>query len=152
MASFINLLGNDIWSQQDILNRCRAVIESTVSAARQNELRTIMLGHISQLRTATAAEMEEIMLVKTLTEEAADMVRAATADMELLSSAMAVESAMARISLVVPETEDENVLMADTQERSVAQAVIDSATQNVLDLVGLRAPPPEEPLPEEENY
>lgn len=144
MTSFINLMGNDVWSEQDILNRCRAEVESKVTAARQSELRTIMLGHISQLRAATEAEMEEILLVKTLTEAAGDLSRAARTDMALLASAMSVESAMARLAKPALETDDGALLAADVQERDAAQAVVDAASVEVNELVALRNPAPVE--------
>lgn len=73
MASLIDMMANDVWSDADISNRCRTLKESRVSPAREDELKTIMLGHIAKLRTATPEELGEIMLVKQLTEEAADL-------------------------------------------------------------------------------
>ena len=91
MTSFVKLMANDVWSEADILVRVRATIESVVPLARQDELRTIMLGHISQMRLATPEEFAEIMQVKALTEAAAEMAAAARADMALLLEAMALE-------------------------------------------------------------
>lgn len=156
MPSFINLLANHVWSDADITNRCRATIESQVPTARQDELRTIMLGHLAQMRAATDAEMAEIMLVKQLTIDAADLGRAARADMALLQSALDYEAAQARLLLqVVTEpatitvtdmdgvaTESPNPAIAqDAAERDAAQALIDGASQDTMALLLLRHPP-----------
>ena len=90
--SFINLMADDVWTDADITNRARATIASAVSEARQNELRTIMLGHVAGLRTATPAELAEIMQVKALTEQAAAAAAQARADMALLSQVLAAEA------------------------------------------------------------
>lgn len=165
MTSFINMLANDVWSDADITNRCRATIESHVPCARQDELRTIMLGHLAQMRAATDAEMAEIMLVKQLTIDAADLGRAARADMALLQSALDYEAAQARLLLpevtepaTVTSTDMDGVttelpnpsIAADLAERTAAQALIDGASPETLALLLLRHPPPVEvdPLPE----
>ena len=92
MTSFVNLLGSDLWSEADILARSRAVINSQVPEARQNELRTIMLGHIAQMRGASSEELAEIMQVAALTEQASTDNAAARADMALLTEVMAYEA------------------------------------------------------------
>lgn len=90
--SYINLLANDVWSEADIVNRGRAEIESVVSAARQSELQTIMLGHIAGMRTATAEEMAEIGQVQAITEATVMANAAARADMTLLLEVMDFEA------------------------------------------------------------
>ena len=90
--SFIDLTKNDIWSDADIENRVRSVTNAQVSPARQSELQTIMLGHISQIRTATDAELVEIMQVKDLIEVGAVNAAAARADMALLNEVLAYEA------------------------------------------------------------
>ena len=158
IPAIVDVLANDVWSDADIDNRVRSIVAGYVSVERQDELRTIMLGHIAQMRAATASEMGEIILVKTVTEAAADAGRQARADMALLSQAMAYEAAQARLSrplfdgpatvmqsagLDATPVEVPNPAMeADTAERAAAQAAIDGATQAVLDLLVLRHPAP----------
>lgn len=153
MATFINLLGNDIWSDADITNRCRAIIESQVPVVRQDELRTIMLGHIAKLRAGTGAEMAEILLVKSLTEAAADLSRAARADMALLQSALDYESATRRLAVPVfagvERQQDNPDYLSDQAEREAALDVVSSASQATLDLVVLRNPPQAGPICDE---
>lgn len=159
--SIINLLANNRWSEADIVNHGRAVIASQVPEERQNELRTIMLGHIAGMRTATPDEMAEIVMVKQATEAQAVSNAAARADMALLQSVLDYEAAVEQLSYP-PLTLETNVGMGDyaedgtlifshppqehvdydTQERAKAQAVIDAATPEVLALYALRHPLP----------
>lgn len=92
MTTTINLLANDIWTEQDILARGRALIAAQVSSVRQQELQTILLGHLTQERTTTDEELAEIALVGQITRAQSaenDLVRA---DMALLTEVMAYES------------------------------------------------------------
>jgi hypothetical protein len=137
---YVDLLANDLWSSADIDNRARAEIASVVSEARQNELRTIMLGHIAQMRTATAKELGEIYLVKTITEAAGARILEARLDAALLSETMAYELAQSRLAL--PEIDaDHPAAQQDALDRAAAQAVIDAARPEVLALALLRSPP-----------
>lgn len=168
MASFINLLASDLWSEADILARVRAQVEGIVPTARQDELRTIMLGHIAQMRVATPNELGEIMQVGELTEQAAVDAAAARADMALLHGALAYEAALARLSqpeitqpLTVMHTNAQGVttkvpnpeLEQDALARATAHTVVDTASPEVLALHALRHPvvvasEPEENAPE----
>ena len=153
--SIVNLLKNDIWSEADIINAGRAAIYSQISFDRQQELQTIMLGHIAGLRTALPAELAEIATVQQVTEAQAVANDEARADMARLLAVMAYEAALERLTcapitepLMIMEGEIEvpNPWIAhDAQERADAQAVIDASTQETLDLYALRHPaPPEE--------
>jgi hypothetical protein len=117
MTSFVNLLASDVWSEADIVNRGRAVIAAQVSEARQNELRTILLGHIAGMRTAAPEEMAEIALVQSLTEAQVVENARARADMALLGAVLAFEAdpsleldaaALALYGLRHPETIEPN--------------------------------------------
>lgn len=157
--SYVNLLANDVWSESDITNRGRAVIESQVSEARQNELRTIMLGHIAQMRQASPEELGEIMLVQALTEQAVLDNAAARTDALLLAQVMELESAIARLALPaldeawvdvtdtegVTTTAHANEYVQDATERQLAGLVVGAAQMlpEVMDLHALRNPVPE---------
>lgn len=155
--SLINLLKNDVWNEWDIVDAGRTNIAAQVSEARQNELRTIMLGHIAGMRAATNEEMAEIMQVKAITEAQVALNAQARADMALLQSALDYEAAQARLLLpVVTEpltisttdqggvtTESPNPAIAqDAAERTAAQVLIDGASPETLALLLLRHPPP----------
>lgn len=153
----INIYANDVWSEEDIVAHGRAVINAQVSPERQQELQTIMLGHIAQMRTATLAELAEIGQVAAITEAQSLENVQARADMSLLADVLAHEAALVRLTLpAVTEpatitTHDEQgapgvvanpAIAADAQARAAAQALIDGATQAALDLYALRNPPP----------
>jgi hypothetical protein len=90
--SIINLLAHDVWSEADIMAHGREVIASVVSVARQDELRTIMLGHIAGMRTANTDELAEIALVQQATEQQALDNAVARADMALLLEVLTYEA------------------------------------------------------------
>lgn len=156
IPAIVDVLANDVWSDADIDNRVRSIVSSRVSVERQDELRTIMLGHIAQMRAATPSELGEIMLVKSVTEAAADAGRQARADMALLRQVLAYEAAQARLAqpevkepatVLIPGAGDADpvevpnpAIEADAAERQAAQAVIVGAGQDVTDLLALRHP------------
>ena len=156
--SIVNLLKNDIWSEADIINAGRAAIYSQISFDRQQELQTIMLGHIAGMRTATMEELAEIAQVQAVTEAQASANAEARADMARLLAVMAYEAALERLTcapitepatIMEGEVEVPNPWIAhDAQERAEAQALIDAATQGTLDLHALRHPAPVEEVTE----
>ena len=92
MNSIINLLANDVWCDADIVSHGRAVINAQVSPERQQELQTIMLGHIAGMRTATPGELAEIARVQSITQaQLLDNEKART-DMDLLNEVLAYEA------------------------------------------------------------
>ena len=156
--SIVNLLKNDIWSEADIINAGRAAIYSQISFDRQQELQTIMLGHIAGMRTATMEEMAEIAQVQAVTQAQVIANAAARADMALLNDVLAYEAALERLTcapitepatIMEGEVEVPNPWIAhDAQERAEAQALIDASTQETLDLYALRHPAPVEEVTE----
>jgi MoxR-like ATPase len=123
MSSFIDLMANVVWSDADIANRARYTLASQVPESRQDELRTIMLGHVAQMRPATAAELGEIMQVKALTEQAAAVSAQARADMALLAQALAAEQGQPYASSVAVEA-----LLAQRSAHRQAQAAPQAPT------------------------
>jgi hypothetical protein len=118
----IDLMADLDWSEADIETRCRAEVASAVTEARQNELRTIMLGHLSGMRTASASELAEVALVKGLVEQAGQDLIQARADMALLRETWAYEQAQQTL-LVTPDDAQAQGVIAGT-----SQAAIDLAT------------------------
>jgi hypothetical protein len=129
----IDLMADLDWSETHMENRCRAEVASIVPEARQNELRTIMLGHLAGMRAATESELAEIDLVKSLVEQAGQDLIQARADMALLREAWAVEAA--RATLAQPIADGDAV---DGSERTAAQAVLDGASADALALAAKR--------------
>lgn len=161
--SIVNLLKNDIWSEADIINAGRAAIYSQISFDRQQELQTIMLGHIAGMRTATMEELAEIAQVQAVTEAQASANAAARADMALLNDVLAYEAALDRLTCAVIdgplmiESTGLNGLVSDipnpaiavdAEERDAAEAVINAASEETHVLYALRHPAPVEEVTE----
>jgi hypothetical protein len=91
-VSYVDKLSNSIWEEYDILAAGRAIIDSVVPLARRHELQTILLGHISQLRSATPQELAEIGEVQAITEQVSLLNEASRLDMLLLNEVLAYES------------------------------------------------------------
>ena len=154
--SYVNLMANDVWSESDITNRGRAIIESHVSEARQNELRTIMLGHIAKMRQASQEELAEIMTVQALTEQVVLDNAAARSDALLLAQVIELEKAITRLALPLWElpvldtegfvsTEQSPEYASDESERRLAGLIVSAAEMlpGVMSLYALRNPVPE---------
>lgn len=162
MTRFINLMANDVWTEADLMNRMRAMVGAVSSPERQHDLQTIMIGHIAQMRAATASELAEIMAIKLATESAGEAVLQARLDMALLHDVRAFELAKLRLTLPVveavysaapvsidpdappaePTVTNQSAIDTDGVERLTAQVVVDAATPEALALSVLRYPPP----------
>ncbi len=144
MTSFINLMANDIWSEADIIRRTEAMIRSEFSLDVETILNRKVLGISIGTYTPTDADLAEIARYDQVAKAAQAAGVAARVDMALLLQTMDYEKAMRRLAL--PPIEDDE---QDAAERAEAQAVVDAASQEVVDLYALRNPPPE--LPDEET-
>lgn len=127
MASFVNLMGNDIWTETDIINRTEALIRSEFPDAAVAILNRKATGAALGQYTMTAEEQGELARYVQVCEEARQAGIAARADMALLQAALDVEAAQRRLA-----SEDES-------ERAAAQAVIDAAAPEALALVAARS-------------
>lgn len=104
--SFIDLMSDVDWSEADVENRRRAILASSVPAARQQELQTILLWHIAGIRAASEREWAEIEDMKRAWTAAAAQYDAALADFRLLQRARAVERGEAPLSEQTQEIRD----------------------------------------------
>jgi hypothetical protein len=176
MSSFVDVMANDVWSEQDIVNRTEAMIRSEFSDAEQVILNRKVAG-VAFGFAMSESEQAQLLRFQALCLEAQAAGAVARTAMGLLQGAMDVEAATARLALpavTVPETvfviDEEGqavevpnpAIEADAVERAAAQAVIDGADLDVLDLVEMRhaarlqsiemPPPPDEgvyhPFPE----
>lgn len=138
--SIVNLMANDIWSEQDIVAHGRAMIASQVSAVRQAELQMIFLGHMTGQRAATAEELAEIQLLTQLTQEQSAANAVARSDMALLTATLSYEEAKSRLAREALISEDLEAAVLDNLEREAAQALVDAAPTEVLALYATRHP------------
>lgn len=135
MSSFIDLMGNDAWSDADIVNRTEAIIAGQFP--RVEVLKRKVTGMILGQYQLTGSEQQEFAAYATASFSAGQLADTARADMALLLDAKRVEAATHRLADPVKENDT-----ADSAERARAQAVIDAATAPARALVLLRNPPP----------
>ena len=153
MPSFIDLMANDVWTAADIKNRLHAEIRSEISEQAETELNRALQGAIMKMHTLTAGEQQELLKFKAATDRASAIGAEARADWILLSKTFAHEAAVARLALpvliaapvkaqkadaMVPENIAIDPSVLDASERTEAQAVLDAATPEVVELVALR--------------
>lgn len=143
--SFVNLMANDIWSDADITRRTEAMVRSEFSLEAETILNRKVVAMSVGEYSPTPADLAEMDRFRTVVEAAQAEGVAARADMALLLDTMAYEAAMRRLAQPVIEDDEQ-----DAAERAEAQAVVDAASQEVIDLYALRNPPVPEPLPEPE--
>lgn len=145
--SFVDLMKNDVWSEADIKARLHAEIRSEISEFSETEINRALQGAALGLHTLTAAEEAAIAHFKAATDRVAVLGAQARADAALHHEALAVEEAQARLALpVVSPVRDaggsvtnQAAVTADSEGRATAQAVVNAATQPVLDLIAQRA-------------
>ena len=152
MTSFVDLMGNDVWSEADIKSRLHAMIRARFSEQVEAELSRAVMGAMLGQHQITPLEGAAIAAFKALTDEVAVIGVQARADWALLQQVFAVEAAQRRLSVPEPEVPDAQ----DEAERAEAQAVVDAAAPEVVALVQARAElvtpplepatPPSEPL------
>ena len=135
MSSFINLLGSDVWSEADIVNRTESMLRSEVSVAAEGILNRKIQGAMLGQYTLSLQEQAEIGHFAQITAMAQQAGEAARADMALLRNTLMLEAAQRR--LLQPEAIDD---AADALARLAAQATIDAASPDVLALAALRNP------------
>lgn len=157
MTSFVNLFGNDVWSEADIVRRTEAELHGVVSKDAELILSRKMIGFSLGRIIPTPEEQADLILYETAAYQAQQSGIAARTDMALLQSALGYEQALRRLMLpvvtkpaMVTVVDDAHAhveiinpaIAADEAERAAAQAVLDAASPETLSLVALRNPPP----------
>ena len=124
--SFINLMASDVWSEADITNQVQNLIRVKFSA--EDELKA---ARLARKPDATTAERSYVSDLDAWIAQCVQLGREARADMALLQQVLQVESAKMSLS----------DLPADGDPAPL-QAVIDTATVEVLGIVAMRAEAP----------
>lgn len=155
--SFINLLANDVWSDLDITNKTEAMIRAEFSVQAEMILNRKVVGNLTNSYELTEDDQAELARYKAVVEAARLEGIVARADMALLNKVFELEAADQRLKkpTVEPVIENEVVVNqadvdADSAERSVAQSVLDSATEDELSVFVLRNPVPVVEVPVED--
>jgi hypothetical protein len=148
-GSYLDMNSDEVLMPEDFERRKRedAVGISGIPAARQDDLRTIMIGHLMHVvgvgglpwREALPSEIAECGQIMQATFAAYNAMLDAQADYAVRCQAQAVEAGQARLLQPV-NPDDQN----DAPQRTTAQAVIDAASADVMAVVTFRNryPPP----------
>lgn len=157
--SFIDLMANDRWSDQDITNRTEAMLRSQFSAQAEAILNRKVSGAILGQYALTDEEQAEMAAFAAATMAARQEGAAARADMALLEEVFTLEAAQARLAQPAvepalsegeePQVTNQDAVDQDGAERAAAQTVVDAASVDAKNLALLRAPIPE-PEPTQE--
>lgn len=143
MASFVDVMSNDIWTEADIVARTEAMIQAAVSAQEQAILSRKMIAFSMGRLIPTADEAALLERFERAAYDAQAAGVAAREDMALLAATMAYEAAAARLGDA----------LLDPEQRAAAEAVIDEASEAVVELftarLATRGTHPASDLPEQ---
>jgi hypothetical protein len=146
MSSFINMLADDIWSEQDITTRTEAMVRSVMPLQDELVLNRKVQGAALGEYTLTAEDQADMAILAQAGFSAQQEGIAARADMALLLEVFAVEVAEKRLAepVVEPildeegEVTNQDEIDTDEAERAEAQAVVDAAPAEVMELMEQR--------------
>lgn len=151
--SFIDLMGNDVWTWADIDNRARAMVSSVVPREREDELQTLAIGALMGRRVPTAKEQGEMNLVQAIKEQTGALIVQSRIDLALLLEVLPLEIAQRRLAqaaVFLPDPDHAGQFLGadpiDAAERAAVQAIVSAATPEALALALLRNPLPPEPV------
>lgn len=126
--SFIDLLGDVVWSEADITARTEALVHAEFSVQEETILNRKVTGAVLGQWQMTQQEQGDLLRYAAVCLQAKQAGVAARADNALLRQALAVEAALRRLA-----GSDDSALTRDQ-----AQAVVDAAPAEVRDLVAAR--------------
>jgi hypothetical protein len=146
--SFVDLLANDVWSENDIITKTEAIIRSEFSQMAETILNRKVLGSVIGQYQLSNEEKQELDKYNKICEFAKIEGQKAREDMDLLNRVFPIEKAELRLRLPVVEEvlDDEGNITnqeqidQDKAERLKAQAIRDAATIDEINLVNLRNP------------
>jgi hypothetical protein len=98
--SFVDLMANHVWSEQDIVNRTEAMILSIFPLVDQTILQRKVTASLLGAYTLTAVDQAELQQFTALSMEAKAQADAARADMQLLQRVLEAEAGIADGSIL----------------------------------------------------
>jgi hypothetical protein len=145
--SFIDLMGNTIWSEQDIVGKTEAMIRSEFSQTDETIMNRKFVGSLTGQYTLSAEEKQQIERFNTVVVASQKEGYAARKDMQLLSKVLVAEPAYQRIQLPMIEQIIEDGIIInqedidrDMEERAAAHEIFNSADNETKDLIYKRNP------------
>lgn len=113
MTSFVDMMANDVWSEEDIVNRTEAMIASEFPPAQVAILNRVATAAALGQYTLTDDEVAEIERYNVVCVAAREAGIAARADMQQLQRALDYEAAQ---SVIDASTTEVRQLVADRLE------------------------------------
>jgi len=120
MTSFVDLMGNDRWSEVDILNRTEAMIAAEYTMAEVAVLNRIATAAAIGQYELTEQEQEQIARYNQVCVAAREAGVAARQDMKLLEQVLDFEAAQRTVSSASIEVQD----LAEARRLAAAPVVI----------------------------
>jgi hypothetical protein len=106
--SFIDLMGNDRWTETDIKTRLHSLIRSQISEQVEDEIKRASIGVALGQHTFSQEEYVKLLQFKKLTEEVDAIGHQARADWALLSQVMDIEDKLREGAEVVLPVEGDS--------------------------------------------
>ena len=155
--SFVNLMGNNVWSENDIVNKTEAMIRTEFSQFEETIINRKVVGSLTGQYALTPEEKAQVAKFNAIVVQAQKEGHAARKDMQLLNKVLAVEPSYQRtqLSMVEPITEivtdpetgietevitNQDVIDLDMDERSRAHEIFNAADNETKDLIYKRNP------------
>ena len=150
--SFINLMSNTVYTEHQLSKRIQAIERNRFSKRDEQILNRVLIGIALGTHIASPEELAEISAFNDFLQEITTLKALVKQENYLLVNAVRYELATKRLErptkksdINIPEfveIEDETVLnpiiKKDKKERDESWAIINSANQEVLDLLALR--------------
>jgi len=149
--SFIDLMGNTVWSEQDIINRTESMIRSEFSVQAETILNRKMIGEMTGTYKMSDKEKQELEFCRSVILNAQIAGEEARHDNELLKSVLEIEEACVILNKpYVDPILDENgnvtnqdEIDLDNLEKQKCLELINSMTDEQKTLFNSRNPPEE---------
>ena len=150
--SFINLMSNTVYTEHQLSKRLQAIERSHFSKRDEQIINRLLIGIILGTHIASPEELVDVSAFNDLLQEVATLGALVRQENDLLINTVKHEQAIKRLDhptkksdVGIPEfveIDDETVLnpiiKKDKKERDESSAIINSASQEVLDLLALR--------------
>lgn len=149
--SFVNLLGNDVWTEHDIVRRTEAMVRSEFSAEAEAILNRKVSGVAFGL-PLSAEDQAQVAQFRAVVLAAQAAGAEARADMARVQAVLDYEAALARLDrplyegpATVTDGEGNEIpnpeAVTDGLEREAATLVVGQVSADTLALYALRHPP-----------
>jgi hypothetical protein len=131
--SFVNLMGNDTWTEEDIVARTQALIRSEFSAEAENILNRKVTGAAIGQYKMTPSDLAEVARYTAVCDQVRELGNQARADVLVLAEVFAMEAADRKAAQAKAQAEAKAQALADAQENAEPGAEPDPAAGAALE-------------------